>query len=48
MSPDMFRGFGYSLVVAALLFIGLGAMLNHGCGYICKKYEVKIQEKGKL
>lgn len=45
MSPDMFRGFGWALVVTAFLLIGLGAGISKGCSYVCNKYEVKIQEK---
>lgn len=45
MSPDMFRGLGMTLVIFALLLIGLGAGINSGCSYVCKKYEIKIQEK---
>jgi hypothetical protein len=45
MSPDMFRGLGWSLAVIAMLFIGLGAGIGKGCSYVCNKYELKVIEK---
>jgi hypothetical protein len=45
MSPDMFRGLGWALVVIAMILIGLGAGISKGCNYVCNKYELKVIEK---
>ena len=46
MSGDMFNGSFRALVVVLFCIVfAVGWFANAGCGYVCKKYSVRIEVK---